>query len=164
MTSKGVKIKGTRFNIIDLVIVIVVIACIVGTVFRSAILEKLSFAASRDEIRISFCAENLTEEQCGAIKKGEKLYFGKELFGEILSLTSSSQTVLAYDEEIGSFKSAVDDKLFVLTGELTVKGKNTDHGFFFGSSTHIGVGKMLNLEGEKCDISILITKIAENDA
>lgn len=165
MATKALKIKNTRFNLIDFIIVIVVIACIVGTVFRSVILEKVSFASSRDELKVSFCAENLTEDQCSAIRQGEDLYLGNEVFGKGLSITSrSQQNVIVPNENGDGFEIAVDNKLFTLLGELTVRGKNTDYGFFFGSDTHIGVGKMLNLKGEKCDISILITKISENDA
>lgn len=164
MATKALKIKNTRFNLIDFIIVIVVIACIVGTVFRSVILEKVSFASSRDELKVSFCAENLTEDQCSAIRQGEDLYLGNEVFGKVVSITSSSQNVIVPDESGDLFVKAVDNKLFTLVGELTVRCKNTDYGFFFGSDTHIGVGKMLNLKGEKCDISILITKIVENDA
>ena len=52
---------------------------------------------------------------------------------------------------------------YTLIGEIEISGDNTEKGFFFDSDIHIGVGKVLNLKSQNCDISIVITKIIENE-
>ena len=162
MATKTLKEKKVRFNLIDFIIVIVVIACIVGTVFRATILEKLSFASNSDTATVMFYAENLTSEELASISIGEELSLDGETFGVIKDYASFAQTVVVPTPDGASFTQAVDNNLFTITGELEIRGDNTESGFFFGSDIHIGVGKVLSLDGEKCNISIVITKITEN--
>jgi len=89
----------TRFNMIDIIIIMVIIACIIGTVFRSAILDRLNFASSRDSARISFCAENLTAEELAAIKAGDIFTLSEKDFGVLKSLSSTTQTVIVKSED-----------------------------------------------------------------
>ncbi len=177
-----IKEKKTRFNLIDLIIIIVVIACIITTVFRAAILEKLSFASNNDTVLISFCAENLTADELAFINIGDEFRLDGETFGVMMGYDAPNQDVVilktqtlkdgesddtadsgAFKTEV-KFETATEADLYRLEGTMEVKGKNTENGFFFGSDTHIGVGKVLNLDGEKCNISIVITKITENEA
>ncbi len=175
MANKIVKERKTRFNLIDLVIVIVVIACVIGTVFRAAILEKLSFASNNDTVVITFCAENLTAEELAFINRGDEFSLDGETFGIMGDYKSPNQDVIVLKTEHKleennriktevRFDTATDSNLFRLEGTMEIKGHNTESGFFFGSDTHIAVGKVLNLDGEKCSISIVITKISENQA
>lgn len=176
MATKTMKEKKARFNLIDLVIIIVVVACIIGTVFRAAILEKLSFASNSDTATITFCAENLTADELAFINRGDEFKLNGKTFGVIKDYKSPNQDVVILksetlkDGESGTertemkFETATDSNLYRLEGTMEIKCDNTENGFFFGSDTHIGVGKVLNLDGEKCNISIVITKITENEA
>lgn len=165
MATNTVKEKKTRFNLIDLVIIIVVIACIIGTVFRAAIIEKLSFVANNDTAYVTFYAENLTAEDVASISVGDEFSLNGKSFGVIeKSPESNSQSVVVPSQDGSGFYCANDDKLYTVKGEMKIRGDSTENGFFFGSDTHIGVGKVLSLEGKKCNISIVITKITENEA
>ncbi len=157
------KEKKTRLNLIDLTIIIVVAACIITTVFRGAILEKLSFASNNDTATITFCAENLTADELAFMNIGERFELDGESFGVMKSYDAPYQDVVILKED-GTFDTATDSTLYRLEGTMEIKGRNTENGFFFGSDTHIGVGKVLSLDGEKCNISIVITKIVENEA
>ena len=153
----------TRFNMIDFIIIMVVIACVIGTVFRSAILDRLSFSSSADSARISFCAENLTEDEIAMLKAGDTLTLSEKEFGVVKSLTKNAQIVIVKSDDGSEFVEAVDNMHYTLTGEIEISGDNTEKGFFFDSDIHIGVGKVLNLKSQNCDISIVITKIIENE-
>ncbi len=154
----------TRFNMIDFIIIMVIIACIIGTVFRAAILDRLSFSSSADNAYISFCAENLTQEEIEMLRVGDELSLSGKSFGVIKAVSSTEQTVVVTSADGSGFVKATDNTRFTLTGEIEISGENTDKGFFFDSDIHIGVGKMLNLESQNCDISIVITKITENES
>lgn len=162
MASRALKEKKTRFNLIDFIIIAVVICCIIATVFRGAIIDKLRFASSADTAKVFFYAENLTEQELTYITVGDELSFENETFGVIKDYVSYSQTVVVPDADKAGFTSATDGSRYTITGELEIKGRNTDEGFFFGSDTHVGVGKVLSLEGKNYNISIVITKITEN--
>lgn len=162
MTNKGLKEKKTRFNLVDFVIIAVVLACIIGSVFRGVIIDKLKFASNSDTAKITFYAENITESELAFISIGDKLSLNGETFGTIKDYASYAQTVVVPTEDGSAFTQAVDNSLYTITGEMEISGENTENGFFFGSDIHIGVGKVLSLDGEKCNISIVITKITEN--
>ncbi len=153
----------TRFNMIDLIIVLIIIACIIGTVFRGTILDRLSFSSSADRVKVSFTAENLTYEDVSALRIGDTLYLSEKSFGTLTSMSYVKQTVVVPSQDRLSFTEALDPTHYTLTGEIEISGKNTDKGFFFDSDIHIGVGKVLNLESSNCAISIVITKITENE-
>lgn len=152
----------TRFNMIDLIIVLIIIACIIGTVFRGTILDRLSFSSSADSVKVSFTAENLTYEDISVLNTNDTLYLSEKSFGTLTSMSYVKQTIVVPSQDQLSFTEALDPAHYTLTGEIEVSGKNTDKGFFFDSDIHIGVGKVLNLESSKCAISIVITKITEN--
>lgn len=154
----------TRFNMIDFIIIMIVIACIIGTVFRGAILDRLSFSSSADSVRVSFFAENLTYDDIAALKVDDTLYLSDKSFGSLKSMSYVKQTVVVPSEDRLSFTEALDSTHYTLTGEIEISGKNTDKGFFFDSDIHIGVGKVLNLESSNSAISIVITKITENES
>ena len=153
----------TRFNMIDLIIVLIIIACIIGTVFRGTILDRLSFSSSADRVKVSFTAENLTYEDVSALRVSDTLYLSEKSFGTLTSMSYVKQTVVVPSQDRLSFTEALDPTHYTLTGEIEISGKNTDKGFFFDSDIHIGVGKVLNLESSNCAISIVITKITENE-
>ena len=153
----------TRFNMIDIIIVLIIIACIIGTVFRGAILDRLSFSSSADSVKVSFTAENLTKEDITALKVGDEFSLSDKSFGVLKSVSDEKQTIVIPSEDKLSFTTALDPEHYTLNGEIEISGKNTDKGFFFDSDIHIGVGKVLNLESSNCAISIVITKITENE-
>jgi hypothetical protein len=148
---------------IDIIIVLIIIACIIGTVFRGAILDRLSFSSSADSVKVSFTAENLTKEEISALKVGDELSLSDKSFGVLKAIAYEKQTVIIPSDDRLSFTEALDPEHYTLTGEIEISGKNTDKGFFFDSDIHIGVGKVLNLESSNCAISIVITKITENE-
>ena len=163
MANRVLKEKKTRFNLVDLIIIAVVIACIIATVFRGAIIDKLRFATSADTVEISFCAENLTEQDLVFIAVGDELSLDRESFGTVKDYkVKERQSVVVPSQDGTGFEIATDSSRYTVTGTLEIKGQNTDEGFFFGKDTHIGVGKVLNLEGKNYNISIVITKITEN--
>ncbi len=153
----------TRFNVIDLIIVLIIIACIIGTVFRGAILDRLSFSSSADSVKVSFSAENLTYDDISALKVNDTFYLLEKNFGTLTSMSYVKQTIVTPSNDRLSFTETIDPEHYTLTGEIEISGKNTDKGFFFDSDIHIGVGKVLNLESSNCAISIVITKITENE-
>jgi hypothetical protein len=74
-----------------------VICCIIATVFRGAIIDKLRFASSADTAKVFFYAENLTEQELTYITVGDELSFENETFGVIKDYVSYSQTVVVPD-------------------------------------------------------------------
>jgi hypothetical protein len=148
---------------IDIIIVLIIVACIIGTVFRGAILDRLNFSSSADSVKVSFSAENLTYEDVSALQTGDMLYLSGKSFGTLSSMSYVKQTIVVPSKDGLSFTEAIDPEHYTLTGEIEISGKNTDKGFFFDSDIHIGVGKVLNLESSNSAISIVITKITENE-
>ena len=113
----------TRFNMIDLIIVLIIIACIIGTVFRGTILDRLSFSSSADRVKVSFTAENLTYEDVSALRISDTLYLSEKSFGTLTSMSYVKQTVVVPSQDRLSFTEALDPTHYTLTGEIEISGK-----------------------------------------
>ncbi len=155
--------KKTRFNMIDFIIIVVILAGIIVTVFRGAILDRLSFGVSSDSARITFYAENLTAGEVASLAEKDEFSLSDKTLGTLKSFNSQAQKVNVLSSDGKTFVRAEDENLYTVIGEMEISGENTENGFFFDSDVYIGVGKVLNIESKKCDISIVITKITENE-
>ena len=62
--------KKIHFNVIDIIVIFLVIACVLGLVFRAEIREKLGKALSGETAYITLVAENVPYEHVKAFVQG----------------------------------------------------------------------------------------------
>ena len=177
--------KKIHFNVIDIIVIFLVIACVLGLVFRAEIREKLGKALSGETAYITLVAENVPYEHVKAFVQGNNAYCGSDKLGIIIGYSYTEQTVIVLDlnekyeyvpvdagngeyintvERIISpeFKSVYDKQHYTLTCQIQVSGQDKDDGFYLDGVEYIGVGKMLNISTENHAFTMTITKISDN--
>ena len=150
-----------RFNIIDFLIVIAVIAAILTVVFRGTLTELIGNVIYTQDAVLTLRADGLTEEQIGQISEGDVLYLGDEKLGNIISKSYENSRGLILDSSgAGSvFLSVRDPEHFDITISVNVKGVYSDDGFHLFGKNFVGVGEKLGVISEKYGYEVTIISI-----
>lgn len=152
-----------RFNIIDLVIVIVVIGCIAGVVVRYNVIDRMVLDTKRDEVSISFMVSGISPQIANTIADGEDFYVVEtgEGFGKLLSHSVSNASIVEANDSGRPVKS-FDDTLRDVRGEFRSYGIVRDDGFFLGGTMFLAPGKALTVESRSVRFSVIITEIVHD--
>jgi len=176
--------KKIRFNVVDVIIILLVIACIVGIIFRANVREKLGQSLSNETAYLTLVAENVPQEYIDAFVQGSNAYLDTRDLGVIIgySYTEQTKVVLELNERYEykpvddgnggyintveriitpEFKTVYDKDSYTVTCQIQVNGQDKSDGFYIGGVEYVGVGKMLNISTEKHAFTMTITKISD---
>lgn len=172
--------KKIRFNVVDVIIIFLVIACVVGVIFRGTVKEKLGEALSGETAYITLVAENVPKEYIEAFVQGSQAFCEDKNIGVIIGYSYTEQTTVILDlnekfeyqqTEEGEggykriispeFKTVYDKESYTVTCQIQVSGQDKSDGFYLRGSEYIGVGKMLNISTENHAFTMTITKISD---
>ena len=176
--------KKIRFNVVDVIIILLIVACVVGIIFRANVREKLGQSLSNETAYITLVAENVPQEYIDAFVQGSSAYLEDMDLGIIIGYSYTEQTNVILDlnekyeykavddgnggyintvEKIISpeFKTVYDKNSYTVTCQIQVSGQDKSDGFYIGGVEYIGVGKMLNISTENHAFTMTITKISD---
>ena len=89
--------RKIRFNIVDVIIIFLIIACVVGVVFRGTIKEKLGKTLSNETVYVTLVAENVPREYIDAFVQGSNAYCEGDDLGVIIGYSYTEQTTVVLD-------------------------------------------------------------------
>lgn len=132
--------KKIRISIIDVLIILAVAACIVGTFVHYRIFENNNKVVADDESMISVLYSGVTPQIADGAVSGDKIYFADgRLFGTVVEVSADAAAVYYKDTEgkwvLGSDESTKDLKLTVQT-----EGDFTDNGFLVNGTDYVAAG------------------------
>lgn len=148
-----------KFNVIDFIIVILIIGCIVGIVFRSIYVNRLLTSGGSDTASVSFTAA-IPGATASQVSVDDVFYVvsNNMPFGSITSVVTGENYV--YEEaENGRLVKTLDETSSLLTGKLNVQGIDTQNGFMLGGTYFIAPGQSFEIIGKKARFTIMITDI-----
>lgn len=152
-----------RFNIIDLLIVIIVIGCIAGVIMRYDIVDKLVVNSKRDEVKVSFMITGISPQISEQIKDGDEFYVvGSSNSVGILQEHTLGNAEKVEANENGEPVRSYDDTLRDVRGSFVSLGVLNEKGFFLGGTLFIAPGKTLTIESRNVRISVIITEISRS--
>lgn len=122
-----------NFNIYDIIIIITVVLCILGIIYRGTLSDGISKTVYNDTAEISFVIKETDGNFISAIKPGDKFYFknGAE-FGTLLEGYSYKNTETYVANEEGTFQKTENTEKFDLAGRFISNGRFTSNGFLCG--------------------------------
>jgi hypothetical protein len=172
--------KNIRFNVIDVIVVVLILACIVGFVFRGTLKEKIGKMLSADTAYVTLCVENVPADQVSAFVQGSDAFIDGKKIGVLIgySYTEQQNVVLALNETFeyrteddGSasyvkktspeFVNVYDPANYTVVCLVQVAGQDKVDGFYLNGVEYIGVGKMLNISTGNLLFTMTITEISE---
>ncbi len=151
--------QKAKFNFCDLLIIIFVLVCFIGILFRSSIAGALSSAVYSDTAEIAFVIEQADEQFFSSITAGDIFYLenGAE-FGMLMEGYTRSDSVQYVRLANGSLeKNAIDGKCDI-TGTFTVTGRDTDGGFLC-STEKLFVNSKITLHSKQSVCTVTVKEI-----
>ena len=161
-----------KFHLLDVVIILLVIAVLVGIYFRYNVFDMIGNLQNQNEVNVTFSVENIQDTTRYYIDIGDAVYFkddGKS-FGTIMESAENSDRALSYtpatekflDQDSGGVISVnypAGTRIDV-EGKIKCKGSFSDDGsFLLGGSKYISPGQTVEICTERVTLIIKITAI-----
>ncbi len=165
--NKKKKNSKMRFNIIDLVIVVLILACIVGVYLRSISVKDLDTEETLDTAQISFLVQDIRYTSADFFIGGEKVYTKEDglKIGEFMKgyfvITPAEDYVT--DHKGNTVKVTYPENTRIdVKGKILSEGKWTDGGFLVGGNTYIAAGKEMKICTSHITVTLVVTDVAKN--
>ncbi len=138
--------KKIRISIIDVLIIITVIACIVGTIIHYQIFEKANEVITDDRCRISVLFSELPLQIAERASVGDKVYLSdsSEVLGAVVEV-SSKDAVVYYRDGSNKIIEGVDSTKKDVTVIIEVDGEITPDGFLANGTDYTAAGMYIDI-------------------
>ena len=163
MENRENKVKKFRFNIIDFLVIVAVLACIVGVALRYNVVEKISENTALEEYDVSFVISGIKLTSVDALIPGDSFYWTQtnELLGVLKSKDQPTPTKVYYSDANGVLVENFSTNRYDVRGILGCDGVMTDDGFMIGGNLYVAPGKSFLLESPHLQVTVQITDIAK---
>ena len=183
MKNSESKSRKLHFNVIDVLIIVLVVACIVAAVLRFTVLDNLFKNNEQKEYTLTFKVDSLTSAQLEAIllsadetDTGDNWVYlsdGETKLGELIRLGEQNTETLYFVNEKGETVAAKysdsdiendEDVTWTITGTITCYGVyNNTNGFLLNGKQYIAANSELDVRTKYCDFVLSVVSIEEAD-
>jgi hypothetical protein len=162
------KNKKAKFNAIDVLIILLILACIASVVYKAFFAESVAPESDLEEYRIYFKVDDIKSTSVAYFVPGDnvRLTSNDESFGTLESIGQILLAVGAYNENGGEIyypdvedQTIYNDTRYSLTGYILVKGVITDKGFLLNGTTYIAPNTELEIVTQHLKTCIKIVSI-----
>lgn len=163
--------RNSRFNIIDVFIIVLIVAIILGVYFRFNVVEYFDNMGDEKEYVISFSVKDIRATTPEFIKVGDSFYLEDgELFGKLLSESAESVAALNITPALKHFTDS-DGKIVSAyypnnQTRIDAKGRiscygyyNDQSGFCLEGTNYFAPGQTVSLHSELVSLNITIISI-----
>lgn len=165
MKNNNIKNDIKKFNLLDLVIIILLAAIILGAFFRTDIIRLIS-GEETVTMEITFETEPVSTLYYGYFAEGDKLYLSDTdiYLGQVRGLSKVLAPVMVQMDD-GSYEEDIELERSVISGTITATGYLRDGVFCLDDGTIISAGDVLSAEGKliACKITVLSVTEAKNE-
>lgn len=164
------KAKSAKFNAIDALIILLVIACIASIVYKAVIASDVGGDSDLAEYRVYFKIDDIKSTSAGYFHTGDTVRLknnGREV-GVLDGIVQHVPAVGAYNENGEEVfypdipdQTITNDTRYSLVGYITVRGEMTDKGFLLNGESYVAPNSTLDILTEWVDCSIRIISINE---
>lgn len=158
------KNKLKKFNVLDLVIILLVASIIAGAFFRTDIIRLVS-GEETVTMEITFESEPLSTLYYGYFVSGDNIYIADTdtFIGSMGNISKTLAPVMVQMDD-GSYEEDIELERSVVSGTLTVEGYLRDGVFSLTDGTVIAAGDKLSAEGSLIafDLTVISVSKAEN--
>ncbi len=186
MKDKKIKKTGKKagsaasFNVVDLLIIVVILACITGVVLRYTVLSDTWSLDGGDVYYITFRADSLSYTAYSTLlvassEQNDNWLYLDDGITELGSLSISNGSSIAGMPDNLTYRLADGSELSVpysssendndvtwtLTGKIMCHGKIAqDGGFLLNGQKYISINDRLTVYSKYCDLDLTVTGIA----
>ena len=152
--------KKKRFNIIDLIIILVVLALGVGIALRYDFVGKIKSSTEDNTVIVSFLIRGADEEMVSAFNEGDVFYVSSNgmKLGELVKVSSSPAEKLVSNSE-GVYVSTTMPGKIDIRGEIRALGTMNSDGFKLGGTFFMAANKNIELKSKNVNMEFTLTGI-----
>lgn len=165
------KKKSPRFvlNVVDLVLIIAVLACVVGVYLRYNLSENLGVRQELSDYVLSFKIENVRFTSGDAFPEGDMVFLAEtndQELGTILAIDSTAPSEVVFTDKEGDYRILYypEDTRIDLTGRILSSGVMTERGYMLGGNTYLAPGQSYAVETPRIYVEITITDIVSAES
>lgn len=159
--------KKRRFNVVDAVIILLVIACIAGVVYRTFTLKSVD--DNSREYTLYFEVEDIGSESVDYFKIGDtfRTSSGSAVIGTLKSFNVNGSAIGAYNDSGKPVYYPADESgegyaRISVAGCISLTGEMTNRGLLVGSALYISPNCTLELVSEHISVTVRVTNISSD--
>ena len=151
--------KKFNFTLKDGFIIVMVVLCIMGILFRENVADGISKTVYNETAEIHFIVNEANRDLISSINAGDIFYFenGAE-FGTLLEGYSYKNSEIFINDQSGNHQQAEYSEKYDLNGRFISNGRSTDNGFLCGTEK-IFINSEIELHSQNAVCTIKVTKI-----
>ena len=161
-TDKSISKKKLRFNIIDLLILIVILGAIATVVVRLDITDKIVQSTAEDSAKVTLLITSVDPTAVAAVAEGDEIVWEQEncYFGKIVSKEVSNAVVYNTVED-GSYVKTVNPERYDILITVDTEGVFTKEGYQLGGRSYLAAGKTVTFHNGKTVLTSLVTSVSQ---
>lgn len=154
-----------RFNVIDVLIVLIVLACVVGLIARFSNIGGISSAENLKTYDVYFSVSNIAYTSEDAFVQGDTVTLADSgvVLGEFAGLESILPAEFFARDESGNLivVNYPESTRIDVTGRIVSRGIMSENGYLLNGTTYIASGTEYSVQSEHMDFVLKITNIVE---
>ncbi len=150
-----------KFNIIDFIIIVIIIAVAVGIIMRGNIADSIAEKSTGDIIEYTIRIENIQKESYDYLNEGDELFswVDDSSIGKIKSKQAPQITESYVSLADGSVvKTANPDRIDVVM-TIECPGRHTEEGYMLNGNAFIAAGKMIEARTKNVTFSFQVEDV-----
>jgi hypothetical protein len=162
MATSEKKRSGARFNLFDVILILVIAACIAGIVLHAYFTKDLTETYSETAV-VSIRVTGVSEQTAIAFCEPDAIIYLQENDKMIGSIDEAEYAplILNLENTEGVLVKAEHPEKKEVTATATLTGTWTDDGFLIGGTTLAAVDKTLKIYTEHAVCEIIITGVSK---
>lgn len=154
-----------RFNVIDLLIVLIVLACVIGLAIRLGTVKEYSADENLKSYALYFTVTNIayTSEDAFVVGDTVTITEGGIVLGQFAGLESILPAEFFARDSEGNLITVnyPETTRIDVTGRIESRGVMSENGYLVNGTTYIASGKAYQVQTEHMDFILKITNIVE---
>lgn len=148
-----------KFNVYDILIILFILLCITGIIFRSSIAGAVSSAVYDDEVRIHFTVSQADDSIISSINAGDIFYLENGAkFGMLMEGYTYSNALTHTFDKNGKLSTDQSNDLYEISGVFSVTGRVTENGFIC-STEKLYINSELTVHSKLASFTLTVTEI-----
>lgn len=160
--AKNRPVEKSRFNVFDILIILIVVACIATLVLR---LYVFNGVALNKKAEVTFSVNNVmqstSEEMIKTIQNGTNLYLtsNNEIIGYVTEIRAVPSTVFVEDED-GNQIEVQHPTNWNVTGTAILYGTEGDLGFYVNGTLRAEINSVIYVYTTRVQFEMTLTSIS----
>ena len=153
--------KKAKFNILDVVIVVAIVACIAAIGLRIYFSSRTE--TMPDSITVSFEVEGVSAENAAEFLQGKELYLKStgEPIGKIETVSVEKLKINDATDKDGKVVTAYHPDKKTVSGTLTIYGKSGENGFMIGGRILMHYGSTIDVYTDRNIFTVSVYPLSE---